>query len=140
MSKILFLMLFIQQTYHAQMIEKVGELHGYSQNVRKLAMAVAKQESNLRMVVGDAGKSIGLFQIKEIAARQYCKGIATTKFELMDVQKNIECGYRILTTIKMRHKCTKKTLAIYNAGHSKKKLDGKYKNQKYVNQVLARLE
>lgn len=104
-----------------------------------LVMAIIKQESNFKSVEGDG--SIGLMQILPSTAKLIgCR--AKTKKELLDPEKNIECGCQYLSILKKKHKTNAALVAAYNAGDAficRKGVQckiGQYVNQVHVNKVL----
>lgn len=104
-----------------------------------LVMAIIKQESNFKSVGGNG--SVGLMQILPSTAKLIgCK--ATTRKELLNPEKNIECGCKYISLLKKKHKTNAAVVAAYNAGDAficrkgvKCKI-GQYTNQLHVNKVL----
>ena len=105
-----------------------------------LVMAIIKQESNFKSQAFNGG-SVGLMQIMPPTAKMInCR--AKTKKDLLDPEKNIECGCQYLSILKRKHKTNAAVVAAYNAGDAficRKGVNceiGKYTNQIHVNKVL----
>lgn len=104
-----------------------------------------KYEDHYRWLFGDQSKmsvaeklgqkhSWGLMQVMGGVAREY--GCVTAFTELWDPKVGLHYGLRHLRRLFAKHNNWPDTIAAYNAG-SPVKIDGKYKNQDYVDKVLA---
>lgn len=105
-----------------------------------------KYEPQYRYLVGDQAKmavaellgqkhSWGLMQVMGAVAREY--GFTGAFHELWDPQIGLRYGMNHLNKLYRRHGNWPDTIASYNAGIPSK-VNGAYKNQAYVNFVLAR--
>jgi soluble lytic murein transglycosylase-like protein len=82
--------------------------------------------------------SWGLMQIMGATARQI--GFRGWITELLAPETNVLFGMRYLATLRDRYECRTNVIAAYNAGSPIAGEDGRYKNQPYVDRVLAVLD
>jgi soluble lytic murein transglycosylase-like protein len=79
--------------------------------------------------------SWGLMQVMGSVARELnFTGLLT---ELVNPQVNVNLGIRHFKRFLDKYKKLEDAIASYNAGSPRKKSDGKYVNQEYVDKVLA---
>ena len=113
----------------------------------RLALAIARVESNYRSVVNVKEGSTGLMQVKPSTARSIgCT--AKTQSQLLDPFLNVKCGCRYIDHLSQRYAGLSDVVSAYNAGYAgrcrtgtlypsgKKCRIGKYINQDYVDKVL----
>lgn len=81
--------------------------------------------------------SFGLCQIMGAVAREY--GLKGTIFQLLDEKTNLEYACKLLKKLASRHTERNDIIAAYNAGSPIKGLNGRYKNQEYVDKVNLHL-
>lgn len=102
-----------------------------------------RHEAHYRWTVGDnldlgerlgQKTSWGLMQVMGAVAREY--GFAGQFSGLWDPQTNMAYGVKHLKKLKARHGTWPHAIAAYNAG-TPIITEGKYKNQQYVDKVLA---
>jgi len=102
-----------------------------------------RHEAHYRWVLGDnltAGEYIGqktswgLMQVMGAVAREY--GFTDQFPALWDPATGIKYGVKHLKRLYAKHGKWPQTIAAYNAG-TPQLIDGKFKNQGYVNKVLA---
>lgn len=79
--------------------------------------------------------SWGLMQVMGATARELGFGAPLTQLVLPEA--GLEWGLRYLAQKVKRHKETTDAIAAYNAGSPRRGSDGRYKNQDYVDKVLA---
>ena len=103
-----------------------------------------RHEAHYRWTVGESlalgerlgqKTSWGLMQIMGAVAREY--GFTDQFSGLWDPQTNIRYGVKHLKRLKAKHGTWPHTISAYNAG-TPIVSDGRYKNQVYVDKVLAR--
>jgi soluble lytic murein transglycosylase-like protein len=106
-----------------------------------------KYEDHYRWLVGDQGTmptgeklgqkhSWGIMQVMGAVAREL--GFAGPFTDLWEPEIGIRYGMRLLKKLWQRHENWPDVIASYNAG-SPIRVDGKYKNQAYVDKVLMYL-
>lgn len=81
--------------------------------------------------------SFGLCQIMGAVAREY--GLKGPIFQLLDEKTNLEYACKLLKKLASRHTERNDIIAAYNAGSPIKGLNGRYKNQEYVDKVNLHL-
>lgn len=111
----------------------------------RLALAIIGVESSFQNVVSQEG-STGLMQVKPSTA-SWIGCSARTRAQLMDPDKNIQCGCQYLRLQAKRYSRLHDLVASYNAGSArrcktgflnpsgKSCIIGQYINQEYVNKV-----
>ena len=81
--------------------------------------------------------SFGLMQIMGAVAREL--GLKGSILQLTDIKTNLKFACLLLKRLAKKYKERSDVFAAYNAGSPIKTLDGKYKNQGYVDKVLDHL-
>ena len=78
--------------------------------------------------------SWGLMQIMGARARD--EGFTENLNQLLDPEENIELGIKIVSKLKKKYPKDTDLISVYNWGNFRKRIDGTYHNQRYVDRVL----
>ena len=118
----------------APIVHRKSVLHGIPAN---LIAAIITVESGWNPDAKGAAGEIGLMQILPATARQM--GFAGPESHLFLPNTNIHFGVKYLAYQKSRFGLNDKTIAAYNSGTPRTRIDGKFINQAYVDKVKSLL-
>lgn len=95
-----------------------------------IGLAISAQESkwNTRAVSYNSTS----YGVKQIHCAVWCKELGVTKADLMDPEKNIELGYKILAQYLKQHGSMEKALMAYYGSTAK------WENEQYMAQIMNR--